>query len=72
MWEKGEGGSIAQTLAIGLLLPDDVHAFEEGTEESVGCRLQWHTITVTPYSSITYHLFYFVAILTSVFVRLLN
>ena len=39
MWEKGEGGNIAQTLATGLLLPDDVHAFEEGTEESVGRRL---------------------------------
>ena len=72
MWEKGKGGSIAQTLATGLLLPNDVHAFEEGTEESVGCRLQWHTIAVTPFSSITYRPFYFVAILTSVFVRLLN
>ena len=39
MWEKGEGGRIAQTLATGLLLPDDVHAFKEGTEESVGRRL---------------------------------
>ena len=72
MWEKGEGGRIAQTLATGLLLPDDVHAFEEGTEESMGRRLQWHTITVTPFSSITYHPLYFVAILISVFVRLLN
>ena len=36
MWEKGKGGCITQTLATGLLLPDDVHAFEEGTEESVG------------------------------------
>ena len=72
MWEKGEGGCIAQTLATGLLLPDDVHAFKEGTKESVGRRLQRHTIAVTPFSSITYHPFYFVAILTSVFVRLLN
>ena len=72
MWEKGEGGCIAQTLAIGLLLPDDVHAFEEGTEESVGRKLQWHTIVVTPFSSTTYHPLYFVAVLTSVFVRLLN
>ena len=72
MWEKGEGGNIAQTLATGLLLPDDVHAFEEGTKESVGRRLQWHTIAVTPFSSITYHPFYFVAIVTFVFVRLLN
>ena len=39
MGEKGEGGRIAQTLATALLLPDDVHAFEEGSKESVGCRL---------------------------------
>ena len=36
MWEKGEGGHIAQTLATSLLLPDGVHAFEDGSEESVG------------------------------------
>ena len=46
MWEKGEGGRIAQTLAEGLLLPEDVHAFEEGSEESVGRRLEWHAIAV--------------------------
>ena len=45
MWEKGEGGRIAQTLAEGLL-PEDVHAFEEGSEESVGRRLEWHAIAV--------------------------
>ena len=72
MWKKGEGGRIAQTLATGLLLPDQVHAFKERTEESVGRRLQWHTIAVTLFSSITYHPLYFVAALTSVFVRLLN
>ena len=72
MWEKGEGGRIAQTLAMGLLPPDDVHAFEEGMEESVGRRLQWHTIAVTPFSSITYCPLYFVVVLTSVFVRLRN
>ena len=48
LWEKGEGGRIAQTLAEGLLLPDDVHAFKEGFEESVGRRLEWHAIAVTP------------------------
>ena len=58
MWEKGEGGRIAQTLATGLLLPNDVHAFEEGMEESVGRRLQWHTIAITPFSSITHHSLY--------------
>ena len=71
-WEKGKGGRIAQTLATGLLLPDDVHAFEEGSEESVGGKLQWHTIAVTFYLSITYHPLHFVAVLISVFVRLLN
>ena len=46
MWEKGEGGRITQTLAEGLLLPGDMHAFEEGSEESVGRRLEWHAIAV--------------------------
>ena len=46
MWEKGEGGHIAQTLAEGLLLPEDVHAFKEGSEKSVGRRLEWHAIAV--------------------------
>ena len=72
MWEKGEGGHIAQTLAEGLLLPDDVHAFEDRSEESVGRQLGWHTIAVTPCSSITFHTFLFTSVLTSVFVRLLN
>ena len=72
MWEKGEGGRIAQTLAEGLLLPDDVHAFEEGSEESVGCRLEWHAIAVTPCSSFTFHTFFFTSVLSFVFVRLLN
>ena len=40
IWEKGNGGRITQTLAKGLLLPDDVHAFEEGSEESMGRKLQ--------------------------------
>ena len=46
MWEKGEGGRIAQSLAEGLLLPNNVHAFEEGSEESVERRLEWHAIAV--------------------------
>ena len=72
MWQKGEGNRIAHTLATGLLLLDDVHAFEERTEESVGRRLQWHTIAVTLFPSFTYHPLYFVVVLTSVLVRLLN
>ena len=39
VWEKGEGGRIAQSLAHDLLLPEDVHAFEEGKKESIGRRL---------------------------------
>ena len=46
MWDKGEGGRIAQTLAEALQLPEDVHAFEEGSEESVGRQLEWHAIAV--------------------------
>ncbi|XP_050290212.1 uncharacterized protein LOC126728439 [Quercus robur] len=44
MWDKGEGGRIAQTLAEALQLPKDVHAFEDGSEESMGRRLEWHAI----------------------------
>ena len=47
MWEKGEGGRIAQSLVEGLLLPEDVHTFEEGSEEFVGRWLEWHAIAVT-------------------------
>ena len=46
-WEKGEGGRVAQSLVHGLLLPEDVSAFADGTDESMGRRLQWHTVAVT-------------------------
>ena len=46
MWDKGEGSRIAQTLAGALQLPEDVHAFEDGSEESVGRRLEWYAIGV--------------------------
>ena len=49
VWEKGEGGRIVQSLAHGLLLPEDVSAFADGTKESIG-RLQWHTIAITSLS----------------------
>ena len=39
VWEKGEGGRIVQCLARGLLLPDDVHTFEDGIDESLCRRL---------------------------------
>ena len=39
VWEKGEGGRIVQNLAQGLLLPEDMSAFTDGTEESMGRRL---------------------------------
>ena len=48
--EKGEGGRVAQSLVRGLLLPEDVHTFEDGTDELLGRQLQWHTIAVIPNS----------------------
>ena len=66
VWEKGKGGRIAQSLAHGLLLPEDVSVFVDGTEESMGRRLQWHTIAVTSlslyfsFSLLLYILFYIV------------
>ena len=40
VWEKGEGGRVAQSSGHNLLLLEDMHAFEEGTKESMGRRLQ--------------------------------
>ena len=54
VWDKSEGGRVAQSLAHGLLLLEDVHAFEKGTEESIGRRLQWHTIVVILHLLILY------------------
>ena len=54
VWEKGEGGHVAQSLVHRLLLPEDVHTFEDGTDESLGRWLQWHTIVVTPWSLVLY------------------
>ena len=39
---------MAQSLAHGLLLLVDVSAFVDATDESMGKRLQWHTIAVSP------------------------
>ena len=50
-WEKGEGCRVAQSLAHSLLLPVDVSAFADATDESMGRRLQWHTIAVSPLPS---------------------
>ena len=47
VWEKGEGGRIAQSLAQGLRLLEDMRTFADETEESMGRRFQWHTIVVT-------------------------
>ena len=38
-WEKGEGGRVAQSLVHGLLLPEDVNAFADGIDKSMGRRL---------------------------------
>ena len=48
VWEKGEGGHVAQSLVHGLLLLEDMHMFEDGMDKLLGRRLQWHTIAVTP------------------------
>ena len=47
MWAQGEGGRMAQSLVNGLLLPEDVQFFLDGSEDSIVRRLQWHTIVVT-------------------------
>ena len=46
VWDKGQGGRVAQSLVHDLLLPEDIHAFEDRTDKSLGRRLQWHTIAV--------------------------
>ena len=38
-WEKGKRGRVAQNFVHGLLLPKDVSAFVDGTDESMGRRL---------------------------------
>ena len=52
-WEKGEGGRVAQSLVHGLLLPKDVSTFADGTDESMGRRIQWLTVAVTSLSLYT-------------------
>ena len=39
VWKKGEGGCVAQSSMHGILLPEDVHTFKDGTDESLGRRL---------------------------------
>lgn len=46
LWDKGDGGRVAQSLAQGLLLPEDIHIYSDGDEESLARQLQWHTIAV--------------------------
>jgi len=46
VWDKGEGGKVAQSLVHGLLLPEDIRFFSEGDKDSLVRRLQWHTIMV--------------------------
>ena len=47
VWEKGEGGRVAQSLVHDLLLPKDIHTFEDGTDELLGRQLQSHIIAVS-------------------------
>ena len=46
VWDKGEGGKVAQSLVHGLLLLEDIWFFTEGNEDSLVQRLQWHTVAV--------------------------
>ena len=46
VWDKGEGGMVAQSLVHGLLLPEDDPFFFEGDEDSLVRQLQWHTVAV--------------------------
>ena len=55
-WEKGEGGRVAQSLVHDLLLPENVSAFADGIDESMGRRLQWHTIAIISLPLHTYFL----------------
>ena len=72
VWEKGEGSRVAQSLVHGLLLPEDVHTFKDGIDESLGRRLQWHTIAVTPSSLFLFQfyliLFYFIHVYIYIYI----
>ena len=46
VWDKGKGGRVAQSLVHGLILPENIHVLEDEMDESLGRRLQWHTIAV--------------------------
>ena len=46
VWDKGERGRVTESLVHDLLLPKDIHVFEDRTDESLGKWLQWHTIAV--------------------------
>ena len=47
-------GVVLPKVCYNLLLLEDVRAFEEGMEESMGRRLQWHTIAVILHLLIPY------------------
>ena len=53
---------VALLRAQGLILPEDVNAFAEGIKESMGRRLQWHTIAVTSLS--LYFIFLYISIIS--------
>ena len=69
VWDKGEGGRVAQSLVHSLLLPEDVHFFSEGDEDLLVRRLQWHTIAVISLSLLVHLLKYrkYSSVLTLVF-----
>ena len=45
---------MAESLVHGLLLPEDVQFFSDGTKDLLARHLQWHTIAVIFYLTFTF------------------
>ena len=50
LWAQGNGGKVAQSLVNGLLLPEDIQFFSDGSKDSIVQWLQWHTIAVSSFT----------------------
>ena len=53
-WAQGQGGRVAESLVHGLLLPEDVQFFLDGTKDLLARHLQWHTIVVIFYLTLIF------------------
>ena len=47
MWRQGETGVLAKNLDKALLLPNDMHFWEDCKDEDIALNFKWHTITVS-------------------------